>query len=256
MRIATLVGVFATLGATAVVAQDDFRWRGRIARGDEIEIKGINGDVYAEFTSGDEVEVIATKRARRGDRDDVEVEVLERAGGVTICAVYPSRRRRRNECREGSGGRMDTQRFDVSVHFTVRVPAGVRFVGRTVNGDVEALGLQSEAEAHTVNGDIEVSTTERAIANTVNGSIRATIGSGWRGAVEFETVNGSIILELPNDINADLEARAVNGSIDSAFPVTIMGRMSRRRITGRIGDGGPLLSVSTVNGSIRLRRGR
>ncbi len=248
---------FAVLSAAAVpAAAQDFEWRGRIARGDEIEIKGINGSVVAGFAPGNEVEVTAEKRGRRYDPDDVEIEVVEGPDGVTICAVYPSRRGRPNECEPGSRGRMNVRNNDTRVTFTVRVPAGVRFVGRTVNGDVEAVDLRSEVEAYTVNGDIEVSTTEHAAATTVNGSIGASIGAGWNAALEFETVNGSIVLDLPADIDADLEVSTVNGSIDTAFPVTVTGRLSRRSLRGRIGDGGPLLSVSTVNGSVRLRRSR
>ncbi len=248
---------FAVLSATAVpAAAQDFEWRGRIARGDEIEIKGVNGSVFAEFAPGNEVEVTAEKRGRRYDPDDVEIEVVEGPDGVTICAVYPSRRGRPNECEPGSRGRMNVRNNDTRVTFTVRVPAGVRFVGRTVNGDVEAIDLQSEVEAYTVNGDIEVSTTEHATATTVNGSIGASIGAGWNGDVEFDTVNGSIVLDLPADIDADLEVSTVNGSIDTDFPVAVTGRLSRRSMRGRIGDGGPLLSVSTVNGSVRLRRSR
>ena len=64
---------------------------------------------------------------------------MPHAGGVTICAVYPSRDARKpNECPPGDGGRMNVQNNDVSVRFTVRVPAGVTFVGKTVNGEIEA----------------------------------------------------------------------------------------------------------------------
>jgi len=257
MRNLFVVCGLAVLSATAVpVVAQDFEWRGRIARGDEIEIKGVNGSVFAEFAPGNEVVVTAEKQGRRYDPDEVEIEVVEGPNGVTICAVYPSRRGRRNECRPGSRGRMNVRNNDTRVTFTVRVPAGVRFVARTVNGDVEAIDLQSEVEAYTVNGDIEVSTTEHAVATTVNGSIGASIGAGWNAALEFETVNGSIVLDLPADIDADLEVSTVNGSIDTAFPITVTGRLSRRRLRGRIGDGGPLLSVRTVNGSIQLRRSR
>ncbi len=205
MRNLFLVCGFVVLSAAAVpAAAQDFEWRGRIARGDEIEIKGINGSVFAEFTSENEVEVTAEKRGRRYDPDDVEIEVVEGPDGVTICAVYPSRRGRPNECEPGSRGRMNVRNNDTRVTFIVRVPAGVRFVGRTVNGDIEAIDLQSEVEAYTVNGDIEVSTTEHATATTVNGSIGASIGADWNGAVEFETVNGSIVLDLPANIDADL----------------------------------------------------
>ncbi len=251
------IGLVSFLAATAApVAGQDFEWRGAIAPGDEIEIKGVSGDIIAEFSSGDVVEVFATKRSRRYDPDDVEIEVVTGSDGVTICAVYPSRRGRPNECEAGSRGRMNVRNNDVQVVFTVRVPAGVRFVGRTVNGDVEAIGLRGNVEAYTVNGDIEISTAEHATATTVNGSIWATIGASWNADLEFETVNGNITLDLPEDIDADLRASTVNGSIDTGFPVTVSGRLSRRSLQGRIGAGGPTLAVSTVNGSIRLRRSR
>ena len=248
-----VVAFTVAIGATPLAAQD-FEWRGRIAAGDEIEIKGVNGDVVAEYTSGSEVVVTAVKRGRRGDPDEVDIEVIEHNDGITICAVYPSRDRP-NECRHGSGGRMNTRHNDTRVHFRVSVPAGVRFVGRTVNGDVEAMGLRSDVWSSTVNGDVDVTTTEHAVARTVNGSIRASIGS-TSGDAEFETVNGSITIDLPEGSNLDLHASTVNGSIDSALPITVSGRFSRRSLQGRIGDGGTRLDVSTVNGSIRLRRAR
>ena len=70
-------------------------------------------------------------------------------------------------------------------------------------------------------------------------------------AIEVEGVPGRL-----RGIDADLEVSTVNGSIDTAFPITVTGRLSRRRLRGRIGDGGALISVRTVNGSIQLRRSR
>jgi hypothetical protein len=40
---------------------------------------------------------------------------------------------------------MNTHNNDVKVEFTVLVPQGVRFVGRSVNGDVEANSLAALA---------------------------------------------------------------------------------------------------------------
>src|SRR5687767_1944733 len=48
-------------------AQNEFRWSGQVASGRTVEIKGVNGDVRAEASSGGEVEVVATKSARRSD---------------------------------------------------------------------------------------------------------------------------------------------------------------------------------------------
>ena len=55
-----------TLGAVSQQG-DDFRWSGQIARGKRIEIKGVNGDVRAELASGNQVEVVARKHARRSN---------------------------------------------------------------------------------------------------------------------------------------------------------------------------------------------
>src|SRR5262245_61024874 len=112
------------IAPTAASAQD-FRWHGAVAQGQAIEIKGVNGDVSAEPSGSNEVEVVAEKRARRDDPAGVQIQTVPHAGGVTICAVYPSRDGARpNECRPGDGGRMNVQNNDVTVHFTVRVPAG------------------------------------------------------------------------------------------------------------------------------------
>jgi hypothetical protein len=233
---------------------EDFEWRGHIATDKAIEVKGVNGGIVAEPTTGSEVEVVAHKKARKSDPEEVRIEVIEHPGGVTICALYPSPRGAPpNECKPGEGGRMNTHDNDVQVEYTVRVPAGVRFVGRTVNGSVEARGLRADAEAHTVNGSVGISTRGVARASTVNGSIDAEMGTVLREPLEFETVNGGITLVLPADSGAELRASTVNGDILTDLPITVRGRFNHRRVSGTIGRGGPQLMLSTVNGNIRLR---
>lgn len=252
----------------AVVGQDsrtlgsgpEVRWTGVIAPGRTVEVKGVNGSVEARPSTGSQVEVVATKTSRRSDLESVRIEIVEHADGVTFCAVYPDRDDEPNDCRPGSGGRLGARDNDVKVQFVVAVPAGVLFVGRTVNGDVSADGLKADSEAYTVNGTIHLTTTGVARAETVNGSITASMGNAdWRDDVEFRTVNGSITLDLPGTLRASLEAETVNGKIDTDFPLTISGRFSPKRIRGTIGatDAKDLreLTVSTVNGSIRLRKG-
>lgn len=245
------------LGATVPAAAQDFEWSGRIRAGQTVEIKGVNGEIRAELASGEQVQVTARKTARRDDPSEVEIKVVEHAGGVTICAVYPEGRRDRrpNVCAPGDEGRLNSDDNDVAVHFTVRVPAGVRLAAQTVNGGVRATGLRADVEARTVNGDVRVSTTGRALAGTVNGSIDARMGrADWEGGAEFSTVNGSITLELPSEVNAQLRASTVNGDIETDFPVTVQGRFGPRKVTGTLGRGGPELELSTVNGSITLRK--
>jgi hypothetical protein len=255
MRTRLAWAVAAAILAAGPVAAEDFQWHGRVAAGKTVEIKGVNGAIDATAASGDEVEVTATKRGRRSDPGSVRIEVVEHAEGVTICAVYPDVDGRRNECRAGDGGHMNTRENDVNVHFTVRVPRGVGFSPRTVNGDVEAEGLEGDVSVRTVNGSVQVSTTGRADAQTVNGSIRASAGrADWSGDAEFKTVNGSITVTLPPSTSADVRAETVNGTIETDFAMTVSGRLSRRRLSGTIGGGGRSLEMETVNGSITLKK--
>ncbi|HZB45411.1 MAG TPA: DUF4097 family beta strand repeat-containing protein, partial [Pyrinomonadaceae bacterium] len=242
--------------AAAEPQSNEFRWRKALAAGRVVEVKGVNGNVRAEPASGGEVEVVATKTSRREDTDTVRVEAVEHADGVTICAVYPSRDAAKpNVCAPGEGGRMNVQNNDVKVDFVVRVPAGVRFAGRTVNGNVDATGMGADVDASAVNGNVKITTTGMARASTVNGSVTAAMGSaGWSDELSFSTVNGKLDLTFPASLSAEVNAETVNGDIMSDFPLTITGRYSKRKLNGTIGGGGRELHLRTVNGDVMIRR--
>lgn len=251
----TTIAIAAVMAAAPAAAQD-FQWRGRLAMGQTIEIKGVNGDVSASASSSGDVEVTATKSARRSNPAEVRVEVVPGSNGVTICAVYPDvPDREPNRCAPGDQGHMNTKDNDTMVHFEVRVPAGVNFLGRTVNGEVNAESLQSDVNIKTVNGSIKVVTSGTAVASTVNGSLNVTMGrADFPDGATFKTVNGGITLNMPDMFDANLRAETLNGSIQSDFPITVQGATNARRLRGTIGNGGRELNLSTVNGSIKLRK--
>lgn len=259
MMKASLLLLMLALPASLAAQDADFSWKGRVAAGKHLEIKNVSGDIDATLANGNEVEVTAVKRARRSDPDEVEIRVIEHDDGVTICAVYPTPRRARqeNSCEPGESSHSHTENNDVSVHFTVRVPAGVHFDPQTVNGDVHVQGLKSNVDASTVNGGVAISTSGTAQATTVNGSITATLGSNDFRHAEFTTVNGGITLEVPADLVAELRAETLNGDIESDFPLVVTGRFSLHRLVGTIGTGsasGRTLYMKTVNGSLRIRK--
>jgi len=267
-------GVEAEPGSCSAIAQaektEEFHWVGQVAGGQAIEIKGINGGITAEPAPGAEIEVIALKKARYSNPSDVDIKVVPHASGVTICAVYPTEYSDRpNACEPGRGvfvqrdkterressGTVNVRHNDVSVEFRVRVPVGVEFVGRTINGEISAKSLSGNVDTHTVNGSIDISTKGYARAKTVNGEINAKMGRvDWSEALEFKTVNGGIDLDFPPSLSTKIQADTFNGEISSDFPLRVLGRVSRKHMSGTIGDGGRELLLKTLNGSIRVRR--
>jgi hypothetical protein len=255
---AVAVGLAAPT-ADAAAQADDFRLRERLAPGQTLEIRGVMGSIVAELGAGDAVEVTARKHARRDDPHQVTVEVVPHAGGVTICAVYPTperQGRRENRCGPGGDYSMNTGNNDVQVDFQVRLPAGVHLTATNVSGDVEARGLRSDVDARTVSGSVRVSTTGTARAQSVSGNVEATLGSlGGSDPLEFKTVSGNVTVAIPADAAARVRLETVSGRFESDFPITAQGRMSTRRLEGTIGGGGRNLVLQTVSGNVRLRRG-
>jgi hypothetical protein len=245
----SLTGLF---GATGV---DTFHWTGRMPAGQRLEVRGVNGSIHAEPAAGDQVEVFAFKNGREFDLSEIDVQVVQHDGGVTICAVYPSNGGLTDECSSSKSGALNSRSNDVSVDFTVRVPKAVRFVARTVNGLVEAKSLEADTEVHTVNGNVRLSTAGAAQGETVNGSIVASMGR-LTSASKFSTVNGAITLEMPACTRARVHANTVNGPIHTEFGLPVHGQFVSKRADGAIGRGGPDLRIATVNGSINLRRAR
>ncbi len=228
---------------------ETFHWKGAVATGKTVEIKDVNGSVTVQ--RGAALEVTAVKRGRRNPPSAVTIATVEHEGGVTICAVYPTTDGIPNECRPGSGGRMNVRNNDVGVAFTVTVPDGVNVVARTVNGAVTATGLTAGVEARTVNGSITLDTRGAGQAETVNGSIEAKVGAN-PAALRFKTVNGAIRLTVPADTNARLKVQTVNGRINTSLRLRDAS-FTRRTLVGTLGNGGPEIDVQTVNGSVDMR---
>ena len=233
-----------------------FRWHASIARGNVIEIKTINGDIHAEATSGNEVEVVAIKHGQPDLHGQIDIQIVKRNDGISICAVYPSDDPHRpNECRPRGSRPMNVHNYDLGVDFRVRVPWGVRFIGHAENGDVVAASLGGPVEAYAINGNARISTSDYAMGRTINGSLAASIGSTtWKKPLQFGTVNGSIVLDLPVGASAEVRAESLNGQISTDFPLTVEGGSSSKCLNATLGSGGRELALQTLDGSIRLCR--
>jgi hypothetical protein len=249
----------AALGAAALPRpawSADWSWNEKVAAGGVVEIRNVNGAIAAQGGTGSDVQVTVDKKARESNPQDVKIEVVRHAQGVTICAVYPSPPGDPpNECKPG-GGRMNIPRGnDVTANFTVKLPAGLRLLGRTVNGGITATSLGGDADLATVNGSVEGSAAGQVRAKTVNGSVTASMGrTDWSGELEVATVNGSVTVELPPSAATEVKGSTVNGSIESDFGLQVTGKWGPKKASGTIGGGGRQLELKTVNGAIQLRK--
>ena len=228
-----------------------FDWSGAVESGGRLEVRGVNGSIVASSVAGRTTNVTAQLRGNGDDASTVDVEVVEHAGGVIICAIYPDvAGEPPNSCDPAEAHISGSSR--VSVDFVVEVPSDVLYNAVTVNGDLTAMGLERPATLVAVNGSIDASTTSLLTAVTVNGSVDATLdGLELTDPWSLTTVNGSIAARLPGTIDASVTGAIVNGTMSSDFPLT---ETAPGRWSGTIGTGGPLITLTTVNGNLSLVR--
>ena len=179
--------------AAPALAQTDFEWTGQAATGQSIEIIGVNGSIHAAAARGGNVAVTAVKTAGRSSPAEVRFETVPHAGGVTVCAIYPSPPAPRRRMPPGGRGRNNTRDNDTRVDFTVQVPPGIGLLARTVNGSMTPRDFR---ETPTGPPSTVRSTSRRtgsARATTVNESINASMDRAvWPNGAKFTTVNGGV----------------------------------------------------------------
>ena len=239
-----------SFGIVTGKAEDTWTRTYPLPDGGRLEIVNTNGRIDAEPSDGGRVEVVA-RRTARATTDERAKELL----GRVEMREEVSDARVRIEVRSPRTMGMTGQ----EVTWTVKVPKGVHVDLRSVNGRIHLAGLNGSVHTETTNGGV---TGERLGANVVeasavNGGISIELAAPLRadGRVDIETVNGSASLDLPSDSKATISGRTVNGSVSvSGLDLQRQGEDTRRRLDGTLNGGGARVSVSTTNGSVKIRR--
>ena len=128
-------------------------------------------------------------------------------------------------------------------------------VARTSGGGITMSDVHGDVEAQTSGGSIRLEEIYGTVdAQTSGGSITADLAVQPDGPVTLRTSGGSVSVALADDVRADLDARASGGRVSVDMPVTIRGAVDRGRIEGALNGGGPLITLRTSGGGIRVSR--
>jgi DUF4097 and DUF4098 domain-containing protein YvlB len=151
-----------------------------------------------------------------------------------------------------------------------------RIEGRTSNGTIELSRCEGDARLNSTNGriegDLEYGVVDARTSNgdielrlakldgkgslrtaTSNGRIEVTLDAGHD--LTASTSNSSITVYLPASANADLRARTSHSKISSDFDMSHeIEDDDHRTLDARIGSGGPVIDLTTSNGSIHVAK--
>lgn len=246
-HLAATLGTFLALAATAAASVSEVRTYSHvIAPGGRVRIENVNGGIRVSASDGPAVEIVATKTADSADGlASIQVDVEASSREVSVSTDF----------RRTGGGWWGRGTGNRSVAYEIRLPSAVTTLTlESVNGGISVEGASARVEASAVNGGIHLrGLTAPASIETVNGSVRAEFSRlVTDGSYSIESVNGTVSIVVPPDASADFRASTVNGSITNDFGLPVTRGLHGQRFAGRIGAGGPVISLETVNGTIRI----
>ncbi len=234
-----------------------FHWTGPVKPGQWTTIRSIAGGITVVPSSDSLVHVAAVKRWKAGSPVEARVLTQESDSGLVVCVALAGD----SDCtdlttRRARSRRNANRRGAVAMDFTVRVPARVKVDAQTIVGNIALDSTREAVRARTVSGRVRLTALGGPVsANVVNGSIVANLDSAAaRNSVTLETVNGSVTARMPAGFTGSVVMHTVNGAVGSEFPVTSTGEQQRHRLEGTVGSGGSLVRLSSVNGSVHLRK--
>jgi DUF4097 and DUF4098 domain-containing protein YvlB len=162
--------------------------------------------------------------------------------------------------------------IDVSVDYTVQVPAGATVDVKSISGNVTVTGVQGVVHAETVSGALAASSTPKLTAKTVSGDMElisapadadlaaTTISGNIRAkglkirTLDLGSVSGDFAL---TDVACDrLGVKSVSGSVEFAGTLSKSGRYEINSHSGNVrlslsGNTGFELNANSFSGSIR-----
>lgn len=244
----------------------------------------IEGDVEVEAYDGKTIEVEVQKRIRaKRDADiaegmnDVQVDFTEGDGFVRARLSTPQNVYHEKDdslaCGWNWNRNSDKVYYRYRLDFKVRVPRGIsvkistvnnsnlyingvkgQIYANNVNGDVELTDIANDTKAHTVNGRIKVNYTsmpkEFADFETVNGDIEVYTTQDGAGIYSFETQHGEVYSDL--DFSKKLAPKMVSNKGKKGGS---MYKISNSN-SYQVGSGSAEIAFKTLNGDIRVRKGK
>jgi hypothetical protein len=241
-----------------------------------LELRAITGAITVEAYDGDDVEMLVNKFVRAETEDDlhaagseVSLDTSDNADLVRVIVREPNQGVCGEQFHHWSYHR--EPRYEVRFDFTVRVPRDTHLQLCTINdGNVTVKGTQGDFSVRSVNGRITMTDVGGAgEAVTVNGPVSASFVAAPHAASLFKTINGEVVVSLPDRAAADLRMKTFNGGLYTDFdvqsvPVEGLRTVEKRdgmtvyRSSGftsvRIANGGPELTMDTMNGDVRVLR--
>ncbi|GAI90502.1 unnamed protein product, partial [marine sediment metagenome] len=215
--------------------------------GGTISLENINGNIEIYGWDREEVDVFAEKMIPRPR--EAKVRVFRR--GFSTPKIEFDKFEDFVKIRTRATGNKEASVVD----FYVSVPHSINLRDiSTGEGNISISDVYGEVYVELRNGDLKVDNFSGSLtASVVNGSIRTSLFDLRKeDEIIITTKQGDIVVFLQEEVNAKIECSTPNGEIFSEFEFDTPLPASKASV--EIGEDGAYLSLTSLNGDIRIKK--
>jgi hypothetical protein len=255
MKTGTLVTLI--LLATGVIYAQEYKLTVQNPKDGRVIFKDFSGSLPIEGYSGNEIIITSNAEA---------ITPPEKAKGLK--AIYPAGS-------DNTGIGLDVQKIDNLITITclvpftrdpeyrIKVPESIAVElesGCERNNDVTIKNTKNEIEIKTCHDIKAENVTGPLILSTISGNIDITYGQiNTVKASSVNSISGDIDITLPSKTPTDLHLSTISGAVYSDFDFTDT-KKNMKKIGGNdmnysLNGGGFEFNISSINGTIFLRKG-
>jgi DUF4097 and DUF4098 domain-containing protein YvlB len=244
-----LVVVLAGAASVSVSAQErgqrdlpvseEIRRNFQLAPGSLVSISTISGPVDIETASGNTADVYIVRSAQTQSELDCYRTVVEQtASGLSI--------RHEQDCRT------------VRAHQRVRLslPKDVNLRIETVSGDVRIGAIDGSTRLNSISGGVWIEQAGGDLnISSVSGQVSLNVVRLNTRGVRLSSISGRVMLGVSESLNAEVTVESISGHFESEIPGVRVDKIGDSDYRAQIGTGGAPISISSISGSVTLRRG-
>ena len=260
--------------------RDEFNQTYQLAPGTRVEVSSIRGSV--EIINGDtaaaEVKIVRTARTRE-DLEYHKIEVQQSGNSLVVRGVQEPERRQRENIQvnhhvilkvprqidlsvSSVSGSLEVGNVDGQTHVSsISGSADIGDVGgklqvSSISGNLEVGDVGADAKVNSISGNLGVGQVNGSLdVSSVSGGLKATLDTLSPQGIHIRSVSGSIEIGFVKEVNADFNAESISGQVSFSLPNVMRdSEVKEPNVRARIGAGGTPITISSVSGSIRLKR--
>jgi hypothetical protein len=213
----------------------------QLSPGARVEVSMIYGPVDIETSEGQAAEVHITRFARAvQDLADRKISIDHTPASLVI------------------RGEKDQSEAPARVRHRVllRLQQQVALLAQNINARLNVGEINGFVRLSSINGAVVVASAGYSEVSRINGSLNMGLTRLGSRGVLIDHVNGSVDLRFTENLNADVTVTDFNGSVRTDLTAVVLEKTERTLFRARFGSGGAPISISDVNGSVRLAPGR